>query len=109
LKAQGEAEGGLWLLVDLRHDYPTEWHQFKQAPASPPTIKLAMDRFPFILRGKKIGLKEMRRASGTGIALTSMNVTSEAPVTISLSAADYQGNGVDSWLLFRYEVLNKQP
>lgn len=109
LKAQGEAEGGLWLLVDLRHDYPTEWHQFKQAPASPPSIKLAMDRFPFILRGKKIGLKEMRRASGTGTALTSMNVTSEAPVTISLSAADYQGNGVDSWLLFRYEVLNKQP
>ena len=52
LKAEGE-ENGLWLLIDLRHDFPEEWSRYNKSTSEALVeIKIGADMFPYILRGK---------------------------------------------------------
>lgn len=46
----------LFRLFSLRHEFPTEWHQFKQSTEANPniTISFSQDRFPFFVQGKTI-------------------------------------------------------
>lgn len=47
---------GLFRLFSVRHEFQTEWHQFKQSTAANPsiTIRFSQDRFPFFAQGKTI-------------------------------------------------------
>lgn len=68
---------GLFRLFSLRHEFPTEWHQFKQSTEGNPgmTIRFSQDRFPFIFQGKDITIREIKvhnRASEIALATTEL-------------------------------------
>ena len=41
-------------LFSLKHEYPTEWHQFTHKAAAEETFTLTKERFPFLFRGKTL-------------------------------------------------------
>jgi hypothetical protein len=51
---------GLALLFSLKHDFPTEWHQFLRSTDSKFTAQLKREYFPYFAQGKKIKITELQ-------------------------------------------------
>jgi len=104
LKAYGETDEGLWLLIDLRHDFPDEWHRYnKSTTDNAVTIKLGSDRFPIIMRGMTINLTGIQGSSKPISGISSQIIIApDNTVTIDLTEDDFKGK--DSWIVLRYTI-----
>jgi len=60
-EGSGTEDQGLFRLFSLRHEFPTEWQRFLQAPASPRSLSFVVtrERFPYFLQGKTLGIKKV--------------------------------------------------
>ncbi|MDM0116720.1 neuraminidase-like domain-containing protein [Variovorax sp. J22R133] len=98
LLAEGQSKAGLWLLLDLKHDFPTEWSRYKQSntAASPPSITVRIEHFPFLLRGKTLKIQHPADSVTT--------VTASQSQEIKLPLAAYQAE--PPYVLIRYEVAD---
>ena len=102
LKALGEKEG-LWLLIDLRHDFPSEWQRYNKSSTNQAvTIKLGSDRFPFIMRGRTIMITGIKRLSNSAVSIESISILLNETATIPLKEADFKGE--DSWIALLYTI-----
>lgn len=107
LKAYGEAEGGLWQLIDLRHDFPAEWHLYNKSttPSQSVTIKLTSDRFPIILRGRIIKLTGIQRSSSpSSSSIGPINIEPHQTATIPSALTEGDFKGEDCWIALRYSI-----
>jgi hypothetical protein len=53
---------GLWLLLDLNHEFPAEWHQFVRGDAA--TLSVRRNYFPYLTHGKSITVIGVRARRG---------------------------------------------
>ncbi|MEK6283707.1 MAG: hypothetical protein AABN95_25410 [Acidobacteriota bacterium] len=69
-------------LFSLRHEFPTEWHQFTRTQGAGPftgTFALTKDRFPFLFRGKEVTVGKV-----SFYAVLKDGVTEEAASALAL-------------------------
>jgi hypothetical protein len=106
LKAYGETDEGLWQLIDLRHDYPSEWHQYNKSTSTDKVvnIEVGFDRFPFILRGQTIQVNGMKRLlpEENNINTIEPNVIINSASNIKLPEQYFHGE--QCWIALRYSI-----
>ncbi len=59
-----ENSGGFFQFIDLRHDFPSEWHRYNNKGIEG-EISLDYDRFPFVFRGKTLKIRKILHQPGT--------------------------------------------
>lgn len=100
LKAYGEESEGLWQLIDLRHDFPNEWHQYKTNPnATEIKINIGMQMFPYLLRGKTITV--LATEPPNVISSTNIEITSAEKQEVAISRTGISDSGL---IALRYTV-----
>ena len=100
LKAYGEESEGLWQLIDLRHDFPNEWHQYKTNPnANEIKINIGMQMFPYLLRGKTITI--LATEPPNVISSTNIEITSAEKQEVAISRTGISDSGL---IALRYTV-----
>ena len=100
LKAYGEESEGLWQLIDLRHDFPNEWHQYKTNPnATEIKINIGMQMFPYLLRGKTITI--LATEPPNVISSTNIEITSAEKQEVAISRTGISDSGL---IALRYTV-----
>jgi len=76
-----EGAHGLMQMFSLRHDFPTEWSRFLNAPdgvVQSLTAGLTQERFPLLFQGKNLSIKAIdvfvKAKPGSGLNETTMNI-----------------------------------
>jgi Tc toxin complex TcA C-terminal TcB-binding domain len=102
LNVFGETDG-LWQFIDLRHDYPEEWHRYNKSTSNNPvTIKLGYDRFPFMLRGQTINVQEIKHST---LPNREVSITIDPKIeTVKIPLQEIDFNGQDVWIVLRYSI-----
>jgi hypothetical protein len=95
--------GRLTPLIDLRHDFPDEWHLYKSTDKKPVTINLGSDRFPIILRGMTINITGIQCSSKPNCSFSPpIIIAPDKSATIKFTVDDFKGK--DPWIALRYII-----
>ncbi|HET9788469.1 MAG TPA: hypothetical protein VFP47_15135, partial [Pyrinomonadaceae bacterium] len=98
-----EGQRGLAQMFSLRHDFPTEWSRFMNAPSGTRqslTAAITTDRFPFLFQGKEITIKSLELYTKVKPGFTdSHNETKMKMALVAGTAAPGPGDllTLDSW------------
>lgn len=108
-----EPVAGLALLLDLRHDFPTEWQRFTATPGANLEVTLRREHFPYLAQWRGIVLQAFEfHAAATPPALSIIPATQEqtdaltspGEFVLSLPRADVTSGGDRGFLLIRYSI-----
>lgn len=108
LKAQGESDEGLWLLLDLRNDYPQEYSRYKESKSTKKVIlEINSDRFPFVLRGKSIKAEKVKfiKESLKDIDNSDINIMKDDSNLSQIKVEVLESHfNKERWLALRYTI-----
>jgi hypothetical protein len=74
----------LALLLDLRHDFPTEWYAFTTGGSADFTANLTIDYFPYLVQGADLTVESISVYGASGDQL---QVAPSVPVPGSMTSA----------------------